>query len=175
MIGLERGIVRIVPHDIEWARLYQHERARLAETLGPHVLDIQHVGSTAIPGILAKPILDIALAVAHFEAATVCIAPLEECGYLYRGENGIPRRHYFVLRAPHSDTTQVHLHMHEIHSFEWVNLLLFRDYLRAHPQEAQSYQKLKQTLATQFRHDRQAYTEGKAAFVANILDLARAT
>jgi GrpB-like predicted nucleotidyltransferase (UPF0157 family) len=174
VLGLERGVVRLEPHTPRWAQLYARERARLAAALGAHVLDIQHVGSTAIPGILAKPILDLAVAVASFEAATVCIAPLEALGYAYRGENGIPRRHYFVLRAPDGETTLVHVHMLEIGSAEWENHLLFRDYLRSHPQEAQAYQALKQQLTAQLRHDRAAYTEGKAAFIARILELARA-
>jgi GrpB-like predicted nucleotidyltransferase (UPF0157 family) len=172
MIGLERGVVRLEPYTPEWAQLYQRERARLAAALGAHMLEIEHVGSTAIPGILAKPVLDIAAAVDSFEAAVVCVAPLEALGYAYRGENGIPRRHYFVLRAPDGETTRVHLHMLEMESAEWKNHLLFRDHLRAHPQDAHAYQALKQQLMEQHRHDRAAYTEGKAAFVARILELA---
>ena len=173
MIGLERGIVRLEPHDPRWALRYHQERARLAAALGPNVLDLQHVGSTAIPGILAKPILDIAAAVASFEAATVCLAPLEALGYLYRGENGIPRRHYFVQRTPDGETTLINLHMLEIDSAEWENHLLFRDYLRAHSEEAQAYAALKRQLMEQFRHDRLAYTEGKAALIARILEWAK--
>jgi GrpB-like predicted nucleotidyltransferase (UPF0157 family) len=174
VIGLERGVIRLEPHNSGWAQRYERERARLLAALGPHVLDLQHVGSTAIPGILAKPILDIAAAVVSFETATVCIAPLEALGYVYRGENGIPRRHYFVLRSPDGETTLVHLHMLEIDSAEWENHLLFRDYLRAYPQKAQAYQALKERLMAQFRGDRLAYTEGKAAFIARILEAARA-
>jgi len=137
------------------------------------VLDLQHVGSTAIPGIRAKPILDIAADVASYEAAAVCIAPLEALGYTYRGENGIPRRRYFVRRTPDGETTLVHLHMLEAHSAEWENHLLFRDYLRAHPQDAQAYQALKEELMARYPRDRGAYTEGKGAFVARILVQAR--
>ena len=173
-IGLERGVVRLEPHNAAWAQRYQEERARLAAALGPHVLDIQHVGSTAISGLWAKPILDVAIAVVSFEAAAVYIAPLEALGYLYRSENGIPRRHYFVLRAPDSDMTLVHVHMLEGNSAEWENHLLFRDHLRAHPDEVQAYQSLKQKLMAQFRGDRLAYTEGKAGFIARILEQARA-
>ena len=173
-IGLERGLVRLEPYSAVWAQRHQEERARLAAALGLHVLDIQHVGSTAIPGLSAKPILDIAIAVASFEAATACIAPLEALGYLYRGENGIPRRHYFVLRAPDGETTLVHVHMLKGSSAEWENHLLFGDYLRAHPDAVQAYQALKQQLRAQFRGDRAAYTEGKAGFIARILEQARA-
>jgi GrpB-like predicted nucleotidyltransferase (UPF0157 family) len=173
-IGLERGTIRLEPYTAEWTQLYERESARLNAALGPHVLDLQHVGSTAIPGILAKPILDIAAAVESFERATVCIPPLQELGYEYLGENGIPRRHYFVLRDADEVTTLVHLHMLEIGSAEWENHLLFRDYLRAHPSDAQDYQALKERLMTQFPGDRPAYTEGKSALIAQILDLARA-
>ena len=118
--------------------------------------------------------MDIAIAVESFEAATDCIAPLEGLGYLYRGENGIPRRRYFVLRSPGGEMTLVHVHMLEIESAEWENHLLFRDYLRAHPEQVAAYQALKQDLMARFSHDRPAYTEGKAAYIARILDLARA-
>ena len=174
MIGLERSVVRLEPHDPEWARLYERERERLLAAISPHLLDLQHVGSTAIPGILAKPILDIAAAVASFEGAAVCVAPLEALGYVYRGENGIPRRHYFVLRAPDGETTLVHLHVLEIGSAEWENHLLFRDDLRSHPQHALAYQALKEQLAEQYHKDRPAYTEGKAAFILRLLEQARA-
>jgi GrpB-like predicted nucleotidyltransferase (UPF0157 family) len=173
MIGLERDIIRLEPHNPEWALLYERERACLAAALGCHVLDLQHVGSTAIPGIRAKPILDIAAAVASYEAAAVCIAPLEALGYTYRGEHGIPRRRYFVLRASEGETTLVHLHMLEIHSAEWENHLLFRDYLRAHPRDAQAYQALKEQLMARYPDDRGAYTEGKEAFVSRTLERAR--
>jgi GrpB-like predicted nucleotidyltransferase (UPF0157 family) len=174
MIGLRRGEIHLEPHNPKWAQLYERERARLAAALGDHVLDLQHVGSTAIPGIRAKPILDIAAAVASFEAAAVCIAPLEALGYTYRGENGIPRRRYFVLRSPDGETTLVHVHMLEIDSARWENHLLFRDYLCTHPQAAQAYQELKEQLMARYRHDRRAYTEGKGAFIARVLGLARA-
>ena len=175
MIGLKRGEIRLEPHNPEWAKLYEQERARIAAALGPHVLDLQHVGSTAIPGISAKPILDIAAAVVSFETAAVTIAPLEALGYEYRGEHGIPRRHYFVLRSPDGEATLVHLHMFEIESARWESHLLFRDYLRAHPEEAQAYQALKERLMVRHHADRAAYTDGKTAFVTRILGQARAS
>jgi GrpB-like predicted nucleotidyltransferase (UPF0157 family) len=87
MIGLERGIVRLALYNAEWARLFEKERARLQAAVGDYVLDIQHVGSTSIPGMVAKPIVDIAIAVASFEAAFVCVDPIERIGYEYEGEN----------------------------------------------------------------------------------------
>lgn len=169
--GLEQGVVRLVPHQEAWARLFTEEQERLIAVLDGHALDIQHVGSTAIPGLAAKPILDIAIAVTSFEEATACVPLMEQAGYEYEGENGIPRRHYFVKREP--PYTTHHVHMLEWGSAPWEEHLLFRDYLRTHPQAVQEYAALKEELAQRFRHDRPAYTEAKASFVRRVLALAR--
>ena len=173
MIGLERDTVRLVPYQAGWARLYEAEKARLHAAVGEHVLDIQHVGSTAIPGGVAKPILDIAVAVHSFEAACVCVPPIEALGHEYKGENGIPRRHYFVRRDPDTGQTLVHLHVNELGGPDWENHVLFRDYLLAHPAAAAEYTALKRDLAAQFPDDRAAYTDAKAPFIQHILRLAR--
>ena len=174
MIGLERDTVRLVPYHAGWAHLYGAEKARLQGAVGDHVLDIQHVGSTAIPGIVAKPILDIAVAVHSFEAAYVCVGPIEALGYEYVGENGIPRRHYLVRRDFDTGQTIVHLHMNELGGPDWKTQVLFRDYMLAHPEAAEEYTALKRGLAAQFPRDREAYTDGKAPFIERILRLARA-
>lgn len=165
VIGLERGHVELVPYDPAWRRCYETERARLQAAIGNHVLDIQHVGSTSIPGMIAKPIIDIAVAVASFETAQVCIAPVERLGYAYRGENGIPRRHFFVRgeRRTH------HLHINELNSAQWRNQVCFRDALIHNPELAAAYATLKQDLARQFPTDREAYTAGKAPFIRRVL------
>jgi len=87
MISLKRGIVELVPYTAEWRRLFEEEKARLQAAIGQYVLDVQHVGSTAIPGLIAKPIIDIGIAVRDFEAR-VCIGPIGQLGYEYRGEQG---------------------------------------------------------------------------------------
>ena len=166
-IGLKQGTVELHPYSADWASLFAAEKARLEGVIGQYVLDIQHIGSTSIPNMPAKPILDIGVAVQNFEAAAVCIAPLEALGYDYRGENGIPRRHLFVKGI---DRTH-HLHMNEITSRDWRITIAFRDYLRSHPDVAREYAALKRSLAQQFPTDRLAYTEGKAPFIQNILEL----
>jgi GrpB-like predicted nucleotidyltransferase (UPF0157 family) len=171
MIGLGRGVVKLTPYTAEWKRLFEQEKARLQTAIGQHVLDIQHVGSTAIPGMVAKPIIDIGIAVASFEAARVCIQPIEQLGYEYRGEHGIPRRHYFVKGNPR---TTHHLHMNEIDSRDWENQVLFRDYLIQHPALAEEYAALKTELAQHYSADREAYLEGKASFIERVLGMARA-
>jgi GrpB-like predicted nucleotidyltransferase (UPF0157 family) len=168
-IGLERGVVRLAPYCTEWPRLFTAEREVLRRAVGELFLGVQHIGSTSVPGLMAKPIVDIAAAVANFEAAAACVAPLEAEGYVYTGENGIPRRHYFDKGTP----TLFHLHVLEIESAEWRKHLLFRDYLIAHPEAATAYAALKQELAVRFRTDRPAYTEAKGEFVMGIVRRAR--
>jgi GrpB-like predicted nucleotidyltransferase (UPF0157 family) len=169
MIGLERCIVRLVPYTAEWKRLFEQEKARLQAAVGDYVLDIQHVGSTSIPGMVAKPILDIGIAVQSFEKAFVCIEPMVQLGYEYHGEHGIPRRHLFVKGDPRTH----HVHMNEITSRDWENLVVFRDYLIQHPEAAQEYTELKLELAQRFPTDRQAYLDGKSSLIERVLQLAR--
>ena len=95
-LGLKRGELRLAPYRDEWPLLFESEKKIIEAAVGYHISDIQHVGSTAIVGMPAKPILDIAIAVENFEKARVCIDPLVGFGYTFRGENGIPRRHYFT-------------------------------------------------------------------------------
>jgi len=169
MIGLERGVVKLAPYTAEWKRLFEQEKALLQAAIGPHVLEIQHVGSTSIPGMVAKPIIDIGIAVTSFEGARVCIRPIEQLGYDYRGENGIPRRHFFVK----GEARTHHLHINEIDSREWENHVLFRDYLIQHGGLAEEYAALKAELAQRYPTDREAYLEGKAPFIERVLEMAR--
>lgn len=165
MLGLPSGQLRLSLYEPDWPLLFLAERERLFASLGRYVLDVQHIGSTAIPGMPAKPILDIGVAVTNFAEAACCIPLLEQFGYSYKGENGIPRRHYFVKGDPRTH----HLHMLEITSEEWKSHLLFRDYLRGNPETARAYAGLKQNLATRFATDREAYQTGKESFIQGVL------
>jgi GrpB-like predicted nucleotidyltransferase (UPF0157 family) len=169
MLGLERGIVRLVPHVEQWHDLFAGEEARLRAAIGEYVLAIEHVGSTAICGLVAKPIIDIAVAVQDIAVAKKCVRPLERIGYEYRGENGIVGRHFFGKGEPRT----YHLHMVELRSELWRNHLLFRDYLRAHGDMVEKYEQVKKELAHKHRENREAYTEGKAAFIEGVLKAAR--
>ena len=169
MIGLERGVVRLVPFTPEWKRLFETERERLIKAVGKYILDIQHVGSTSIPGMVAKPIIDIAIAIQDFEKAKICIKPIEELGYEFRGELGIPRRHFFGLGEPR----QFHLHMNEVSSIEWDNQLLFRDILIRDEGLSNAYAALKTDLAKRYPQDRDAYLLGKAPFIEMVLKKGR--
>lgn len=169
IIGLEKGTVRLEPHHPDWKRLFEAEKGRLQKAVGKHVCDIQHVGSTAIPGIPAKPIIDIGIGVDNFEEASICVEPIKALGYDYRGECGIPRRHFFVRGEPRL----FHIHMLEINGEEWDKHLLFRDYLVQHPEIAREYAKVKTGLAAEFANERENYTDGKAPFILEILKIAQ--
>ena len=168
MIGLESGVVRLVSYTPEWRRFFEEEEVRLREAVGRYLLDIQHVGSTAIPGMTAKPIVDIGIAVRDFDEARVCVAPMVGIGYEYKGENGIPRRHYFAKGNPRT----LHVHLNEIESRDWKSLVLFRDYLIRNPAAARDYANLKKELAARYEKDREAYLEGKAEFIEGVLEKA---
>nr|WP_269749974.1 GrpB family protein [Pseudomarimonas arenosa] len=149
----------------EWANVFEQERGRMLTVLGNLALSIEHVGSTAIPGVPAKPILDIVVGVDNFESATACIEPLQLIGYHYRGEYGVARRHYFVKGEPRTH----HLHMLELDSEQWRLLISFRDLLRADPALAASYAETKRVLADQFAHQRQAYQQAKDEWIEGLL------
>ena len=167
-LGLAAGQVCLFDaHDV-WANLYQLEKARILNVIGTHILDIQHVGSTSISGVPAKPILDILIGVESFEEAAVCIGTMECIGYRYRGENGIPRRHYFVKGDPRTH----HVHMVERDGKDWRITVLFRDFLRSHPDVAHEYAAAKKHLAMEHAHNRDAYQQGKDKVVEHILERA---
>ena len=166
-LGLERATVVLRPYDGRWAELFELERLRLQTALGDDVLAVEHIGSTSVPGLAAKPILDVGVAVDNFEAAFALVPRLEELGYTFRGEQGIPRRHYFVQGSDQSRTH--HLHLLEHTNPEWRDLLRFRDRLRAQPETVRAYEALKRQLAERYPNDREAYTDGKYRFVRAVL------
>ena len=169
-IGLPEDLVAVHSYSEDWPQLFDQERQQLREAIGDYVLDIQHIGSTSVPGLDAKPIIDIGVAVANFEEAAICVEPLERLGYIYHGENGIPRRHFFTKGDPRTHN----LHMNELGSHDWATTTHFRDYLRGHPETTRAYAELKRELAIRHQHDREAYQEGKNQLIQEILRLAMA-
>ncbi len=169
LLGLKRGELRVSPYREEWKNLFEIEKRDIEEAIGDYIEDIQHVGSTSIPGMSAKPILDIAIAVKDFEEARICIKPLCDMGYTFKGENGIPRRHYFLKGEPCTH----HIHMLEKTSEEWERLILFRDYLRSHQNTAEEYKKLKRDLSERLQGDRKAYQAAKSDFVETVIRKSR--
>ncbi|BCL78360.1 GrpB family protein [Ktedonobacteria bacterium brp13] len=169
--GGERLI--IAEYNPEWPRLFEEERAGIQEQIGTYLDDIQHIGSTAVPGLGAKPIIDIMVVIPRIEAVASCVPGLEKLDYHYMGEYGIAGRHYFYKPANASPFEhQYHLHMLMTTHHQYLSHILFRDYLRMHPEALTAYQQLKEELATRYISDRDSYTDSKSQFVSGILALA---
>ncbi len=166
--GMGAEAVQVLPYDRAWPGAFESEADRLRGTLGDAAVAIEHIGSTAVPGLSAKPIIDMMLAVEDFDAARPLVHRIEELGYWYCGENGIPRRHYFIREDEAGHVTH-HLHTLEDTSLEARKHRLFRDHLRAHPADRNAYGELKQRLAAAHGRDRDAYQQGKTALIERIL------
>lgn len=166
-LGLRRTDVRLSEYDSEWERIFQAERAGLTEVLGERVAAIEHIGSTSVPGLKAKPILDIAVGLWTMEDAAALVRPLEELGYVYRPKSGTPERLFFAKGT--EDRRTHYLHCEVYGSASWRGQLLVRDRLIQSPQLRQAYQALKEQLAAQYPDDRQRYTQGKESFIETVL------
>ena len=161
--------VIIVDYDPQWPALFAQEAEVIRQAVGDGLVAVEHVGSTSIPGLAAKPVIDILVGVTSLAVGVKAVPALEALGYEYRGENGIPGRLYFCKGLVRYRRTH-HLHMVETDHEQWTPMLSFRDHLRAHPDDARRYEALKRDLAVQFRDDRRAYTDGKEDFVKAILE-----
>ena len=171
MLGCERHLVRLVPYQPAWAELFRQEAERLSAALRGQVVRIEHVGSTAIPGLDSKPILDIVVAVRDMTDAAAFEDALSPLGYIHKAENDRPGRLYFVKRLPDDRSTH-HLNITELGTECWFTHVAFRDHLREHAESRAEYRKLKQDLARRYQHDRAAYQEGKDEFIERILAIA---
>jgi GrpB-like predicted nucleotidyltransferase (UPF0157 family) len=163
-------MIVLVPHDPAWPAHFAAARDEILSACAGLVIEVHHVGSTSIPGIAAKPIIDMMPIVRRFEDGAACAGGLRELGYEYRGEYGIAGRHYFVRGDPRSHQ----VHMYAADHPEVERHLRFRDYLRTHPDERAAYESLKRDLATRFGNDMQAYAAAKTPFCERIDRLARA-
>ena len=155
--------VQVVPYDPSWPSRYRREAALLREALGDCLVEIHHIGSTSVPGLWAKPIIDILPVVTAVEEADRRRAALEALGYEYLGEFGIPGRRYLRKGGEHR-THQVHLFDRESRD-EIRRHLAVPAYLRCHPDAARDYAQLKRRLARRFPRDIDGYCDGKDAFV----------
>jgi GrpB-like predicted nucleotidyltransferase (UPF0157 family) len=161
-------VVVVAPYDPRWPILFEEASAQLKTALGRAILDVHHVGSTAVPGLCAKPILDVLVSVPDFDDAKRLVPQLSELGYEFRPDEEIPDRHYF-RRPPGGELRTHHLSLAEPGSRYHRVTLGFRDGLRRHPDLATAYARLKLDLAQRFPRDRPAYIEGKTQFVMEVL------
>jgi GrpB-like predicted nucleotidyltransferase (UPF0157 family) len=156
-------IIEVVPYNPHWPDRYRQEARQIAAALASEIILIHHVGSTAIPGIKSKPVIDCLIEVREIEKVDAQNDAMIALGYEPRGENGIPGRRYFVKRI--ADTHTHHLHIFQVGHPEIDRHLDFRDYLRVHPTDVKAYSQLKEDLAQKYQHDSVAYTEGKRTFI----------
>jgi GrpB-like predicted nucleotidyltransferase (UPF0157 family) len=164
-------------YDPAWPALFEEEHERIQAAIGNWAVAIEHVGSTAIPGIAAKPIIDIGVALERLADALMCITPLIELGYQCMGEFGIPGRIYFRKLTDNprpgqvndgvGRTHQIHMYQRDHEQFVWH--IAFRDYLRSHADARREYEALKRRLAVEHAGDIEAYAVAKSDFVQNIL------
>lgn len=172
MTGLKRGTVVLVPHREEWHRDAQRAITVLKQLLGSAAIDIQHIGSTAIASVYAKPIIDIALGVRELSDILPCTDLLKQHGFIFRGED-IPGQILFVMGDFKKDTRTHHIHVVKWKGAQWNNYIDFRDYLNCHPDKAMRYDACKKKLASQFPEDRESYTAGKRECIDCLLKEAR--
>lgn len=160
--------IGVVPYSTEWRGRFQREKKRVAAVLPPSC-EIVHIGSTAVPGLAAKPIVDIAARVEDIAIIESVIPPLKVLSYCYLGEFVSSDWHYFYRGNPR----EFNLHIVDHGTTYWESWIAFRDFLRANADVREEYRALKTGLAERYHNDRAKYTEGKSQFVASVLDRAK--
>lgn len=160
--------VRLVPHDPQWAEQARAEARALAAALGRNLLTVHHVGSTAIPGIVAKPVLDLMPVVASLAALDLQREAMETLGYQWRGESGLPGRRYCTRSDPATGRRLIQAHAYEDGSFEIARHLAFRDYLREHLDIAAAYEFEKLRCRDLHPEDKHAYSNCKSDWIRGI-------
>jgi GrpB-like predicted nucleotidyltransferase (UPF0157 family) len=159
-----RKKVEVVPHDPRWHDAFVEEAKRVAAALGGNVAAVHHVGSTAIPDIYAKPVIDLLVEVRDITEVDVRSPAMRALGYEALGEYGLPGRRYF--RKDDREGVRTHqVHAYEAGSAEVVRHLAFRDYMLAHPSDARRYGELKRRLAEEHPQNMEGYMDGKDAFI----------
>ena len=152
----------IVPYDPQWPALFSQLGAALRKALDRTALRIDHIGSTSVPGLDSKPIIDVQISVRSFDPLEAFRLPIESLGFVFRAENPDQTKRYF-REIPGERRT--HIHVCRAGSWREQFALLFRDYMRTHDEDARQYAELKYRLAEQYGEDRRSYTEAKSAFL----------
>ena len=167
----EQREVELVPHNPDWSKQADEEAQRIMAGLSFPIIGIYHIGSTSVAGIKAKPILDFVMEVEDLEDAIQAIPEFEAIGYVNKGEYGIPGRQFFT-RDTNGDRTH-HLHVFQAGHPDIERHTVFRDFLRANPDAAREYEKLKEKLAKRFPKQSSNYTAAKSDFILSMDEVAR--
>lgn len=158
--------IEVVPYDPNWKEKFKGEARVIRSIFNIEIIAIHHIGSTAIPEISAKPIIDILMEVNNIDRIEGYNATMIEQGYIPKGEYGIPGRRFFIKGIEEFRT--FHVHIFEKENPEIKRLLNFRNYMVAHPKKAQKYSRLKERLAQEYPENVNGYIDGKDAFIKNI-------
>ena len=168
-LGLRRGMVAVEPHDPQWEVIAEQTIEQLKSLLQGVAVDIQHIGSTAIRSIAAKPIIDIVVGVLEFDQILRMNPELEKHGFIFRGQD-LPNQYLYVCGDADSRTHHIHVVLQN--SIYWNNYVNMRDYLNCHEEDARAYSELKERLAGEYPEDRNTYTEKKSVLIDEILQKA---
>ncbi|MCT2536030.1 GrpB family protein [Aquibacillus koreensis] len=157
--------VEVCSYKDQWVVEFNEEAEKLECIFGSELIAIYHIGSTSVPGLVAKPVIDMMPVVKDISEVDQYNEAMQEIGYVAKGENGLSGRRYFQKGG---DNRSHHVHMYQQGSDEIIRHIAFRDYVREHPDEAKEYGKLKERLAEQFPYDMESYLDGKDLFVKNL-------
>ena len=166
MLGLKIGGVALSPHDPQWANVYAREGAKLRKTLGRRIVAMAHVGSTAVPGLKAKPVIDVVIGTRSLARIPNWAARLKRMGYVYFGDQTSRGDHFFAKTNGQVETIYLHGVRHG--GTDWRGYVGFRDRLQRNPQFREQYEKLKERLAVEYPEARGFYTRGKTRFFAGL-------
>lgn len=168
---MTKPIVNLSEYSPDWEKQFEYEEKRILDVVGDKVIGIEHIGSTSIKGLEAKPIIDIIVGIQNLDEVPNFISPLNDIGYEYVPKLELIDRRFFRKGLWGQGTC--HLHICEFNNSEWIEKLLFRDYLRLHPQAAAEYATLKRELAHKYQFDRPTYTKKKEPFIKTIIEKAK--
>lgn len=171
IIGLKRGTVKVVAYNPNWNKEFEAEKQRLLDAFGDKILAVEHIGSTSISGLAAKPIIDMVVAVKSFDDLPEFVNGLQKLGYEHIPERMFDNRKFFPKGSQENRTHHLNLVLHDDPE-QWTKPIAFRDYLRTHDREREEYAKLKITLAQEYANDRDTYTKLKDDFFQSIIDKA---
>lgn len=170
-VGLRRGTVQLRPYDSNWPMEFEKEKQRLLDVFGDNIIAVEHTGSTAVPGLPAKPLIDMIAAIYSFNELEDFIEPLKRLSYEYMPERMYADRKFFPKGSRSNRTHHLNLVLKD-NPKQWSSLLLFRNYLREHEAARDEYAQLKTSLAAKYSDNREAYTKSKNDFIQRILQVA---